>query len=117
VGKDGVDGLAFDKVSGEMDPGRGYVLRFEHGERTKELVLPYMRHIGLWCEGMDAKGGNTTTHNGSLWLALRDTKAAPCYVHKDGWALAARKGRDGDKGDPGKDYKPPEPVKLGKRDA
>lgn len=115
-GKDGDDGLDFDDVSGQMDPERGYVLRMSKGDRAKELVLPYMHHIGFWREGMSAKAGELTTHNGNLWWARRETKAAPSLEAVEDWTMAARKGRDGS---PGKS--PPEPKGTlslkGKRDA
>lgn len=112
-GSDGVDGLGFDDLDAAFDPDQGVTLKFTQGERQKTFrwSIPVMKHVGFWRESMSAKAGNTTTHNGSLWIALRDTKATPNHENADDWMLAARKGRDGD---PGKVVKeePVRPVKL-----
>jgi hypothetical protein len=110
-GMDGKDGLSFETVSGEYDASRGYVLTLSAGDRTKELVLPYLTHKGFWSEGKQVKAAESITHDGALWIAKRDTTAKPCIENADDWALAARKGRDGRDGKDGKP--PPGPVKLG----
>jgi hypothetical protein len=112
-GQDGKDGLGFDDFSADYDGERTVTLKWVRGEQVKSYAwtLPVVIHKGFWREGMEAKQGDSMTHAGSLWIALRDTKAAPGYDAKEDWILAARKGRDGDKGDPGT---PPAPktVKL-----
>lgn len=106
-GKDGRDGIAFEKCSGYFDADRGYVLAFAAGENTVEHVLPYMRHGGFWSEGRAAKAGESWTHDGALWIAKRDSSAKPCLENKDDWILAARKGRDGKDGRNGIDLTAP----------
>lgn len=110
-GRDGTDGLSFDSASGAYDAERGFVITLTGASRSTELVLPYMVHRGFWREGMGAKAGQSTTHDGALWIAKRDTAAKPCLENPEDWILAARKGRDGRDGKDGKP--PPGPVKLG----
>lgn len=112
-GRDGVDGLGFEDATLEVVDGQA-VVKLSRGDVVKSLAIPMptMKHIGFWQQGMSAKASETTTHDGSLWLALRDTAETPAYNSKD-WQLAARKGADGQRGKDGKDYRPPAPVKLG----
>lgn len=96
-GIDGADGLGFDDVQLDYDAEtQEAVMRFVRGTRQKELRIPApaFTHKGFYQPGQTFKTMNTTTHNGSLWIALRDTKAQPAYDSAD-WALAARKGADG----------------------
>ncbi len=92
----GKDALAVDDLAATFDVERGIVLTLGAGERKKELAVkvPVLRHIGFWQSGMVADAGNTTTHNGSLWIATRATRQEPGYQSTD-WTLAARKGADG----------------------
>lgn len=111
VGKDGLDGLSFESVSGQYDSERGFVLQLTAGDRKAEFVLPYMVHRGFWREGLGTKSGQSITHDGALWIAKRDNASKPCLENKDDWILAARKGRDGQEV---KVYKPaPDHVRLG----
>jgi hypothetical protein len=114
-GKDGADGLGFDDLSATYDGERGVVLKFQRGEVVKEfaLHLPVVIDRGYWREGTEAKAGDAMTHDGTLWIALRDTKAKPARESED-WRIGARKGRDGLQGPPGKAYTPPGPVVLDK---
>lgn len=96
-GKDGNDGLGFDDMTLSYDADtRDAVMTFIRGSMRKELRLPAPAfvHRGFYQSGQCFKAMDTTTHNGSLWIALHDTKEAPGYESKD-WALAARKGSDG----------------------
>lgn len=111
VGKDGLDGLSFESVSGQYDAERGFVLELSAGNRKSEFVLPYMVHRGFWREGLGVKSGQSITHDGALWIAKRDNAAKPCLENKEDWILAARKGRDGQDGKVIK--MAPEPVRLG----
>jgi hypothetical protein len=97
-GKNGRDGIDFDKCVGHFDAERGYVLTFSAGDTSAEHVLPYMRHGGFWSDGKGAKAGESWTHDGALWIAKRETGAKPCLENRDDWILAARKGRDGKDG-------------------
>lgn len=49
---------------------------------------------GYWSKGGTAHTGELYTHDGSLWVAVRDTDEAPASTSPD-WCLAARRGRDG----------------------
>lgn len=113
-GKDGRDGLSAENFEREYLPDSHEIReRWTAGDQVKELTYPAggIRYIGYWREGAEAKGGDATTHDGTLWVAIRDTKAKPSRESSD-WNIGARKGRDGLQGPAGKEYKPPEPVKL-----
>ncbi|UQA69541.1 hypothetical protein K1516_16610 [Stenotrophomonas maltophilia] len=111
VGDDGQDGLSFDTAAGEYEAERGFVITLGAGDRRKEFVLPYMVHRGFWREGMGVKAGESTTHDGALWIAKRSNASKPCLENDQDWILGARKGRDGKDG---KSIRvPAEPVKLG----
>lgn len=110
-GKNGRDGIDFDKCVGHFDAERGYVLSLSAGDRSVEHVLPYMRHGGFWSEGKGAKAGESWTHDGALWIAKRDNGSKPCLENREDWILAARKGRDGKDGRNGIDRTAP--VKVG----
>src|SRR5690625_3915854 len=96
VGKDGADGLGFDKAELEYDSEVGLTYRLTDGTRVleKTIMPPIMEHKGFYEKGMEVKGGNLVTHNGSLWIATKDTDEEPTYQSKD-WHLAEREGRDG----------------------
>lgn len=113
-GKDGDHGLGFDDCDVTYDGERGFTIKWQNGERVKEKTfqVPTIIDRGYWREGAEAKQGDAMTHNGTLWIALCDTKDKPSQESGD-WRIGARKGRDGLQGPAGKDYKPPEPVKLG----
>lgn len=116
-GKDGADGLGFDDADVTYDGERGFTIKWQQGERVKEKTfhVPTVIDRGYWREGTEAKAGDAMTHDGTLWIALRDTKAKPARESGD-WRIGARKGRDGVQGPAGKPYQPPEPVKLGNVD-
>lgn len=112
-GRPGVDGLGFDDMSAEYDGERRVTLKFQRGDvvKTFDLTLPVVIDRGYWREGTEAKTGDGWTHDGTWWIAQRDTKAAPARDSAD-WRIGARKGRDGQPGPPGKPYTPPGPVAL-----
>lgn len=112
-GKDGRDGVGIEDADAAVEDGEAVVRFMRDGKIVKEIryPLPTLGHIGFWGAGMSAKAGELTTHDGHLWLAKCATSEAPNYQSKD-WQLCARKGADGARGAPGKDYKPREPVKL-----
>lgn len=94
VGEDGKDGLAVEEFSGSYDAERGFVLSAIARGQTKEFAIPTPRHLGFYTEGMKCFQGASVTHDGSLWIAKRDTTAKPCRENDQDWILAARKGRD-----------------------
>lgn len=117
-GKDGADGLGFDDCDVLYDGERSFTVKWQNGDRVKEKTfhVPTIIDRGYWREGSEAQAGDAMTHDGTLWIALRDTKAKPARESED-WRIGARKGRDGVQGPPGKAYVPPGPVKLGTSDA
>ncbi len=113
-GKDGADGLGFDDCDVTYDGDRTITVKFQSGDKVKErsFHVPTIIDRGYWREGIEAEAGDAMTHDGTLWIALRTTKAKPARESAD-WRIGARKGRDGLQGPPGKEYRSPEPVKLG----
>lgn len=117
VGKDGApgapgkDGADFTDAELDYDGERGLIIRGKGSEIVKRMPIPIDR--GYWREGMKAEKGDVLTHDGSAWIALKDTDTKPCRESSADWRMMARKGRDGAPGPAGKEYRPPEPVKLG----
>lgn len=69
--------------------------RLERVERAVEDLADHgFRYRGYWRDGFKAKKQDAITHNGSLWLAIRDTSDTPDNTSAD-WNVIARKGRDG----------------------
>lgn len=109
-GLDGKDGADFSDVELDYDGERSLIIRGKGGELVKRLPIPIDR--GYWREGMKSEKGDVVTQEGSAWIALKDTNTKPCRENADDWRMMARKGRDGAPGPAGKEYRPPEPVKL-----
>jgi len=113
IGKDGApgkDGADLSEVEFDFDE-RGVIIRGKGGaEIIKPVPLPVWQ--GYWRDGMACGKGKTWTEKGSVWIALRDTKAKPCHENKEDWALFARGGRDGIDGRNGRDLGPAPSVKL-----
>jgi len=114
AGRDGTDGLGFDDLDVEYDGERMFTIKWERGDaiKSKQFHVPTVIDRGYWRDGVEAKAGDAMTQDGSLWIALCDTKAKPCRESGE-WRMAARKGRDGAQGPAGQEYRPPAPVKLG----
>lgn len=117
VGKDGVDGrdgLSLDGFELEYLPESHEIsLKATAAGRVKELRYPAggIRPAGYWREGTKAQAGDAWVHDGSLWIATKSTTSKP--VTGDHWIIAARRGRDGERGAKGIDGSPPPPIKLG----
>lgn len=117
VGKDGIDGkdgLSVESLEREYDPQTHEVVeRWSLGGRTKEMRYPAggIRAGGYWREGTKAVAGEAWTQGGSLWIAVKDTTEKP-DAKSENWFLAARAGRDGERGIAGKDGSPPAPISL-----
>lgn len=95
-GVDGKDGAGVDGVSLEYDETTHEVVeRWSAGGTAKELRRPAggIHAMGYWRDGTKAKANQAWTHDGSLWIARKDTTTKPCYESGD-WQLAAKKGRD-----------------------
>lgn len=111
VGKDGQngrDGADFTDVEFDYDGERGLIIRGKGSEIVKRLPIPIDR--GYWSEGKSFEHGDVTTHDGTVFIALRDTKAKPCKENAEDWRIMCRKGRDGKDGRNGIDLT--KPVKL-----
>lgn len=110
AGRDGKDGADFSEVELDYDGERGLIIRGKGGEIVKRMPIPIDR--GYWRDGMSAEKADVVTQEGCVWIALKDTNVKPCRENASDWRMMARKGRDGMQGPAGKDYNPPEPVKL-----
>lgn len=113
-GNNGRDGADFTDCHIEYDGERTITIKGRGGDIVKTMPIPLDK--GYWREGMSSEKGDIVTHDGSAWIALKDTKAKPGIEHKEDWRLFARKGRDGERGQKGADGNPPAPIKLKKDD-
>jgi hypothetical protein len=114
-GVDGKDGLSLDGFELEYLPeSHEIALKATAAGRVKQLRYPAggIRPAGYWREGTKAVAGEAWVHDGSLWIAKSPTAAKP-ESRSDDWIIAARKGRDGERGVKGIDGSPPGPIKLG----
>lgn len=103
VGRDGSpgrDGADLSDVDFEYDGERGITVKAKGGQVVRRYEMPVVIDKGYWRDGLSAKAGDAYTHDGSLWIALRETSTKPGVGSKSDWRLAVRKGRDGK---PGKD--------------
>lgn len=114
VGRDGADGVGFDDMSAEVDGEGRVLLKFMKGAQIKEFPLEFGIPVyrGYWREGRKCKSGHMLTHDGNVWIALRDNCSKPCHENKEDWQLSVRKGRDGKDGANGRDLGPAPAVKL-----
>lgn len=118
VGRDGApgkDGADFSDATLEYDGERSLTVRGKGGDLVKRMPIPIDR--GYWAEGKSAEQGDVFTDGGSVWIALRETKAKPSHENKSDWRLMVRRGRDGIDGRNGRDLGPAPPVKLANSDA
>lgn len=118
VGKDGqngADGISFEGFDLEyFDETHEVCIKASVAGRTKELRYPAggIRPAGYWREGTKAIAGEAWVHDGSLWIATKANSGKP-ETQNDSWIIAARKGRDGERGVKGLDAFPTKPIKLG----
>ena len=115
VGKNGADGVSFEEFELEYLAATHEVrIGVKAAGKTRELRYPAggLTPAGYWRDGAKAQAGECWTCGGSLWIAKHATTAKPDTASED-WMLAARAGRDGERGQRGKDSAPEQPVKLG----
>ena len=55
-----------------------------------ESHVAELKYCGVWGDGKTYKRGNSCTHDGSIWIALRDTEGRPGQCLE--WQLAVRRG-------------------------
>lgn len=112
-GSDGKDGISFESFDMEyLAETHEISIKASVAGRNKEFRYDAggIRPAGYWREGTKAVPGEAWVHDGSLWIALKATPAQPKVG--DDWIIAARKGRDGERGIKGADGAPPAPIKL-----
>lgn len=104
-GKDGFDGLGVKDFTVSWDGDKCLVLEWTNDTKSEKIFveIPLMLYRGTWKEGV-FKRGDTTTREGSLWVALRETDKMPGTVDS-GWQLAVKRGREGKPGRDGADGK------------
>lgn len=103
-GTDGKDGLSLDGFDLEYLPESHEInVKAVCNGRTKELRYPAggIRPAGYWREGTKAVAGEAWVNGGSLWICMKGTEAKPA-TNSDAWIIAARAGRDGERGATGK---------------
>lgn len=103
-GSDGKDGLSLEDFQLEYLPESHEInVKAVCNGRTKELRYPAggIRPAGYWREGTKAVAGEAWVHGGSLWICMKGTDAKPA-TNADAWIIAARAGRDGERGAAGK---------------
>jgi hypothetical protein len=103
-GNDGKDGLSLESFDLEYLPeSHEIALKAVCQGRTKEVRYPAggIRAKGYWREGTKAVAGDAWVNDGSLWIAVKDCQSKP-GLNDEGWIIAARKGRDGERGATGK---------------
>lgn len=77
--------------------------------------FPMMIYRGIWRETEQYSQGDMLTFGGSVWHCnVTGTKAKPGTETTD-WTLAVKEGRRGKDGENGRDYTPPQPIKLNGR--
>lgn len=114
-GKDGLDGISLDAFDMDyIEETHEVRIKASCAGRTKELRYPAggLRPAGYWREGAKAKACETWVHDGSLWIAVKDTPSKP-QTGSDDWIIAARKGRDGESIVKTVNAGPAAPIKLG----
>lgn len=98
-GANGKDGLSAENFQREYI-GETHEIRetwtVPGSDVKKSLTYPAggIRPAGYWKDRTAAKAGEAWTHEGTLWIAMRDTSDKPSTESKD-WVIGARKGRDG----------------------
>lgn len=100
VSKDGKDGVSFESFDMEYLPESHEIsIKASVQGRAKEVRYSAggIRPAGYWREGTKAKTGEAWVHDGSLWIAVKDCQSKPA-TNDEGWIIAARKGRDGERG-------------------
>lgn len=113
-GVDGKDGIGLDSFDLEyLDETHEIRIKATCGDRVKEVRFPAggIRLGGYWREGTKAQAGETWVHDGSTFIAKHPTTSKPDAKSED-WIIAARRGRDGERGQKGADGSPPAPIKL-----
>jgi len=114
-GDDGKDGLSLESFDMEyLADSHEIALKASANGRTKELRYPAggIHAKGYWREGTRAKAGDAWVNDGSLWIAVKDCQSQP-GLNDGAWIIAARKGKDGERGMKGDTASKPAPIKLG----
>lgn len=117
VGRDGKDGRDFgglDALSLEYDAeSHEVIMTAKACERTTTLRYPAggIRAKGYWRDGCVAKAADAWVCEGQLYIATRDTTERPASS-SSAWIIAARRGRDGERGVKGDSAAPPQPIKV-----
>jgi len=85
-----------EHVAAATKPLRARIEELELRIVQAEKQAAEFRYRGVWRDGECYRKNNFCTHDGSVWICLRDTEGKPCQSLE--WQLAVRKGRDGKDG-------------------
>lgn len=91
-----------DRTEVEMKDERSFSVTtvFSSGvTRTANFSIPSVVYKGIYKRGVTFEAGDAVTHQGSLWIAQKQTNAVP--GDGDDYRLAVKRGRDGKDGDKG----------------
>lgn len=114
-GGNGKDGLSLESFDMEyLADSHEIALKASANGRTKEVRYPAggIHAKGYWREGTRAKAGDAWVNDGSLWIAVKDCQSQP-GLNDEAWIIAARRGKDGERGIKGDTATKPVPIKLG----
>ncbi len=95
-GKAGKDGADFTDFEIDYDGERTITIKSKNGVITKRLPIPVPK--GYWTEGRFCEKADIVTHNGTAYIAKRDTSSEPKSENSADWDVFARKGIDGKHG-------------------
>ena len=107
-----VDGLSHIEV--KQDNVRNFIIRTELSSGNIVLTtfaIPALLDRTVFKVGTKYQAGDGVTHQGSFWIAQKDTASAP---GSDDWRLAVKRGRDGKDGAVGKQGSPGAPGASGR---
>jgi hypothetical protein len=98
----GADGLGFEDLDVTFDGDRTLALTFTRGDRQKAfpIPLPFLRHCGIYTDGVAYAPGDVVTWAGSAWHCREATTVRPGDGLK-AWTLIVKRGRDGKDGKDG----------------
>jgi hypothetical protein len=85
-----------EHVAAVTGPLRDRIERLELRTVQAEKQAAEFRYRGVWQPGEQYRRNNFITHDGSVWVCLRDTEGKPGQCLD--WQLAVRRGRDGKDG-------------------
>ena len=81
--------LIGDWASSKLKP----LMREVEALRKEVAELRQAKHVGVWKEGQIYRKNNQVTHNGGMWLAMKNNKQRP--GQSPAWKLIVKSGHAG----------------------